>query len=93
MQGIETGSPEFEREVLSPSEKINDYLLTGLRTMWGVSLNKVSRIEPNLPAGFRDTLEKLKSQQLLVQNEDIITIPEEARILSDRIAAELFMVD
>ncbi len=92
MQGIESGNPEFEREVLSSSEKVNDYLLTGLRTVWGVSLNKVSRIEPNLPAGFRDTLEKLKSQHLLVQNEDTITIPDEARTLSDRIAAELFLV-
>lgn len=92
MQGIESEKPEFETEVLSSSEKINDYLLTGLRTIWGVSLNKVSRIEPNLPGGFRDTLEKLKSQQLLIQNDDIITIPEKARILSDRIAAELFVI-
>lgn len=92
MEGVEAGNPEFEKETLSPSEKVNDYLLTGLRTIWGVSLNKISRIEPNLPAGFRDTLEKLKSQQLLIQKEDVITIPEEARILSDRIAAELFLI-
>lgn len=92
MEGVESGSPEFETEVLTSFEKVNDYLLTGLRTIWGVSLNKVSRIEPNLPAGFRDTLEKLKSQQLLVQKGDQLIIPDQARILSDRIAAELFVV-
>lgn len=92
MQGIESGSPEFETEVLTSSEKVNDYLLTGLRTIWGVSLNKISRIMPDIPSTFRDTLEKLKSQQLLVQEDDTITIPAEARILSDRIAAELFMI-
>jgi len=92
MQGIESGNPEFEREVLTSSEKINDYLLTGLRTIWGVSLNKISRIWPDMPADFRDNLERLKSQQLLIQKEDTVTIPAEARILSDRIAAELFLV-
>lgn len=93
MQGVESRNPEFEKEVLAPSEKVNDYLLTGLRTIWGVSLNKVSRLWPDIPASFRDTIEKLKSQQLLVQKDDIITIPDEARVLSDRIAAELFIID
>ena len=92
MQGIESGRPEFERELLTPSEKVNDYLLTGLRTIWGVSLDKVSRIWPDIPATFRDSLEKLKSQQLIVQEGDAITIPAEARILSDRVAAGLFVV-
>lgn len=93
MQGVESGNPEFEKEILTLSEKVNDYLLTGLRTIWGVSLNRISRIWPDVPADFRDNLEKLKSQQLLVQKDDIITIPAEARILSDRIAAELFITD
>ncbi|MBX2954003.1 MAG: radical SAM family heme chaperone HemW [Leadbetterella sp.] len=92
MEGVESGSPEFETEVLTSFEKVNDYLLTGLRTIWGVSLNKVSRIEPNLPAGFRDTLEKLKSQQLLKQKGDFIFIPQEVRILTDRIVEELFII-
>ncbi|WP_367913159.1 radical SAM family heme chaperone HemW [Leadbetterella sp. DM7] len=92
MQGIESGRPELERELLSPSEKVNDYLLTGLRTIWGVSLHKIFRIWPDIPATFRDSLEKLKSQQLIVQEGDAITIPAEARILSDRVAAELFVV-
>ncbi len=91
MQGIESQQPEFEREDLSTADRVNDYLLTGLRTIWGISLNKVSRIAPNLESDFGDTIEKLKLQQLLHQDGDTITIPQEARILSDRISAELFM--
>ena len=35
---------------------------------------------------------KLKSQQLIVEHNNHLIIPEDARILSDRIAEELFLV-
>ena len=92
MQGIESGNPEFEVEILTSSEKVNDYLLTGLRTIWGVSINKILQLWPDIPTDFHSSLEKLKSQQLIVEHNNHLIIPEDARILSDRIAEELFLV-
>ncbi len=33
----------IEREMLSVTDKYNEYIMTGLRTMWGVSLQKVEK--------------------------------------------------
>jgi oxygen-independent coproporphyrinogen-3 oxidase len=93
MQGIEAGTNYFEKEILSDKEKLNDYLLTGLRTKWGVSLKEISRIYKDVPAEFRDTLAQFLSEGILERSEDRITIHPASRLLSDRIAAELFVVD
>ena len=38
---IQIGKLPIEREMLSKTDQYNEYLMTGLRTMFGVSLNKV----------------------------------------------------
>ena len=38
---IQKGKLPIEIETLSQTDQYNEYLMTGLRTMWGVSLNKV----------------------------------------------------
>ena len=38
---IQIGKLPIEREILSKTDRYNEYLMTGLRTMCGVSLNKV----------------------------------------------------
>lgn len=41
IKAITAGEPPFEREELSTTDKLNDYLITRLRTRWGISLNYV----------------------------------------------------
>jgi len=39
--GIENGTPAIEIEELSITARYNDYVITSLRTMWGLSLNYI----------------------------------------------------
>lgn len=41
MQGIETGNRIYETEYLSPQTRYNEYIITGIRTCWGISLTKL----------------------------------------------------
>ena len=41
--GIRTGQLAIEREELSPDTQYNDYVITGLRTMWGIRLDEIER--------------------------------------------------
>lgn len=41
MQAVGSGGVFFEREVLSATDRYNEYILTGLRTMWGCDLEQV----------------------------------------------------
>jgi oxygen-independent coproporphyrinogen-3 oxidase len=37
LQGLENNEPYFETEILSEQDRYNDYIITGLRTIWGIS--------------------------------------------------------
>ena len=41
IQAIGTGVPPFECEYLTFKDKLNDYLITRMRTRWGISMNYV----------------------------------------------------
>jgi len=41
IKSISENTLPIEREILSISDRYNEYIMTGLRTMWGVSLEKV----------------------------------------------------
>lgn len=92
MAAIEKGELNFEREILSPANKVNDYLLTGLRTIWGVSLEKIKDISTDFPEDFSRNVEEMIANGHLQQNGDILTIPQEKRILTDRIIEDLIWV-
>ncbi len=84
-----------EIENLSDSMRFNEYLMTGLRTIWGVDLNKI-RQEFGLE--FHDYL--LKTSQKHVQNRHLqissdakLTVNPKSLFLIDGIIADLFWVD
>ncbi|MCP9745850.1 radical SAM family heme chaperone HemW [Lacihabitans sp. CS3-21] len=87
---IDLGNIPFSIENLSISDKINDYLLCGLRTIWGIDTKKISQIVGEIPQTFWNTLNILKNQNLVVQSGNSIKITSKGRIFSDRIASDLF---
>ncbi|MBP7486260.1 MAG: radical SAM family heme chaperone HemW, partial [Parabacteroides sp.] len=40
-KGIENGTPDVEIEQLDAKTRYNDFIITGLRTMWGINLDKL----------------------------------------------------
>lgn len=42
IKGIQNGTPEIETETLDRRTRYNDYIITGLRTMWGIDLDKIT---------------------------------------------------
>jgi oxygen-independent coproporphyrinogen-3 oxidase len=90
ISSIDSRNIPFSIENLSISDKINDYLLCGLRTIWGIDTKKISQIVGEIPQTFWDTLNILKNQNLVVQSGNSIKITSKGRIFSDRIASDLF---
>jgi oxygen-independent coproporphyrinogen-3 oxidase len=93
MKQIEEGLLPQESETLSQKDLFNEYIMTGLRTQWGVSLNAIkTRFGPH----FAAYLEEQVTPQLVLQNVfwdgDILKISQHARFLSDGIASDLFLL-
>ncbi len=94
VKGLAKGELPIERELLSVIDRYNEYIMTGLRTIWGVSL---SRVEKEYGQRFKDYLLKQSKryvdEHLLYIDDDKLMTSKKGRFLSDGIAADLFLVD
>ena len=93
LKAIGKGELPITREMLSKTDKYNEYIMTGLRTIWGVSLSKV---KSDYGEKYKDYLlqqaEKFIEEHLLFLDGDVLLTTKKGKFLADGIAADLFMV-
>ncbi len=82
-----------EKEILTEKDRFNEMIMIGLRTIWGVDLN---RINQNFSSEIIDYLNqeiksKIESGILEIEN-NYFKIPEKHWFLADGIASDLFIV-
>ena len=94
LKGIEENQRPAETEKLTPADRYNEYVMTGLRTIWGVS---VQRVHDELGKLFSDYLlkesDKFIGQGLLVNDNGIIKTTRNGKFLADGIASDLFFIN
>jgi oxygen-independent coproporphyrinogen III oxidase len=90
---IQTGSLSLETEILSQNERYNEYIMTGLRTMWGVSAPKIREIGPEYFHYFSDLISGHIQNGMISQLGDTYTLTHEGKFYADRVAMELFWVE
>jgi len=80
-------------EILSPEDKINEYLLTSLRTSWGVDLMKLRKEHGlDLALTHETYLANLKTNGLATIREEKFVLTQKGKLLADKIASDLFVV-
>ena len=102
IQGINAGILPSTSENLSEEDQFNEYIMTGLRTIWGVSLQ---RVETEFGVAFLKHLKKssavfIKKELLVILNEvddnqntnQRLTATNKGKFLIDGIASQLFMI-
>lgn len=94
IKALAKGEIPAEAEVLSTTDRYNEYVMTRLRTKWGVS---ISEVEKKFGATYKEYLlreaEKLIEDGLLKREGDNLLVSKKGKFLSDGIAADLFLVD
>jgi oxygen-independent coproporphyrinogen-3 oxidase len=91
---IQQNSLPLERETLSKTDCYNEYIMTGLRTIWGVSLEKIKNdFGDNYITYLKNQSEKYIQQKLLYFDDEILRSTEKGKFLVDGIAADLFKID
>ena len=80
-------------ETLTIRDRYNEYIMTGLRTIWGVSLTKIAN---EFGADFLLHLEKNMTKpiknDLLILNNQVLTTTKKGKFFTDGLASALFMV-
>ena len=93
IQGITNENPFFEEETLRPSEQFNELILTGLRTKWGVSTEKLQEIT-SIPMEFHSKLKEFETKNwITISEKQHIVLTSTGKLLADHIASELFILD
>ncbi len=93
IQSIFKGIVPFEAEVLTTKQQLNEYIMTSLRTMEGISLEKVKQSfgEDKYETIIKTALSYVKYNHLLIEN-DYLKTTSEGKLLADGIAADLFVL-
>tara|TARA_B110000238_G_scaffold23455_2_gene22794 strand:- start:6894 stop:8066 length:1173 start_codon:yes stop_codon:yes gene_type:complete len=91
---IQQNQLPIERETLSNTDRYNEYIMTGLRTIWGVSLEKINRdFGHKYVTYLENQSKKYIEQELLYIENGILITTKKGKFLSDGIASDLFMIN
>ncbi len=94
LQGINKGKLAQNKEILNPTDRFNELIMTGLRTAKGVCSHALIKTggKELYDKMLADAAEYLKQGKLIFRDEYLI-IPHEFWFLSDRISSDLFQLD
>ena len=82
-----------EIEILSEKDRFNEMMMIGLRTIWGVDLNKINQnFSPEIIDYFNEEIKNKIESGILKIEENHLLIPEKHWFLADGIASDLFLV-
>ena len=84
---ITGGAAFWEEERLTHNERVNERIMTGLRTMWGVEL---STLGDDLLSREAATIARYTAQGDLVVRDGHLLLTPAGRRIADRIASDLF---
>ncbi|PWG06808.1 radical SAM family heme chaperone HemW [Polaribacter aquimarinus] len=91
---IQQNKLPIEREILSKKDRYNEYIMTGLRTIWGVSLAKINTdFGEKYVEYLENQSKKFIEQELLYIENQILLTTKKGKFLSDGIASDLFLLN
>ena len=88
IESLEKNTNAFEKEILTESQKVNEYIMTSLRTMEGLNLDKVGEAASN---ELRASSKKFIESGKLTLKENKLILTREGKLFADGIAADLFV--
>ena len=94
IQTINENKLPQEIEVLNEVEQFNEMIMIGLRTIYGIDLNRInSEFSQPLVNSFYQELNQLINENLVEKKENKIILKPEAKFFADGIASRLFYID
>lgn len=83
-----------EIEILTIADRYNEYIMTGLRTIWGVSLGRIqAEFGENYVDYLKEQSRKFLDDGLLVLQNNILKTTLKGKFLTDGIASDLFFLN
>ncbi len=91
MRSIEKGMIPFEEEVLTTTQKLNEYIMTALRTVEGLDIERIKEI---FGVEFKNKLQaasgKWKAGGKILMEGSRLILTKEGKLFADGVASDLF---
>ena len=82
----------FEKEILSESDQFNEYILTSLRTIWGIDVAILnSKFNSEILNSFNKKIETYILTDMVTFNNNKYVLTSNGKLFADKIASELFV--
>lgn len=92
-KAIQKNTLDIETETLTKKDRFNEYIMTGLRTMWGVSYEKIAlEFGERYVTYLKQSAQKHLENHLLYEDNQTLRTTRKGKFLSDGIASDLFWI-
>jgi len=92
MKAINSGKSFYEREELDTKARFNEYIMTSLRTMWGIDLDYVEKMFEKEGYDYVVNLSgKYKAYGLMRQDKKNLVLTNQGKMISDNIISEFML--
>lgn len=94
LDGIENNKPYSESEILTEQDRFNDYIITGLRTIWGISEELIqAEFSDSYLVHFQKSRDKYLHSGHVLNTSGKICLSPEGLFISDQIMADFMVVE
>jgi oxygen-independent coproporphyrinogen-3 oxidase len=91
IQSLEKDIIPFEVEILTTTQKLNEWIMTALRTKEGIQFNSgIRQVNNNIVEIIKQKSRKYQQQNLLINVENALILTNQGKLYADGIAAGLF---
>jgi putative oxygen-independent coproporphyrinogen III oxidase len=92
IKSVNTGKSFFEKEELNTKTRFNEYIMTSLRTMWGIDLEYIETTFDKEGYDYVVNLAgKYKDYGLMKQDKKTLILTNQGKMISDNIISEFMM--
>ena len=87
---LEKSEIPAEIETLTETNRLNEYIMTSLRTTWGLDLKKLEKIAAGSGAELNKSAVEFFEKGWLTQQDDTLFLTQTGKLYADHIASSLF---
>jgi oxygen-independent coproporphyrinogen III oxidase len=92
IKSLNSGKSFFDREELDTKTRFNEYIMTSLRTMWGIDLEYVEKMFEKEGYDYVVNLAgKFKEYGMMKQDKKTLVLTNQGKMISDNIISEFIM--
>lgn len=94
IHAIANNEKHSETEILNTRDRINEYIMTSLRTMWGIDLEYVSNtFGKDIQIQLVEEASNFIQEGKMILDNNCLKLSFEGKLLADHIASQLFLIE